>query len=170
MIETDRLILRPHTLADYAPYCAMVEEPVVYRYTGLAPMTREETWNRILARTGHWSALGHGPFAVVDKASGAFIGETGLGRFRRGLGADFDEDDEALWVFTGAAHGKGIAQEAARAALDWYDRTRQSRRSVCIIRPENHSSLRLAHKLGYAPYDERTYKERPIILLERMVG
>jgi RimJ/RimL family protein N-acetyltransferase len=169
VIETARLLLRPHTLADYEAYCAMVEEPAVYRHTGSVPMTREEAWHRILARTGHWSALGHGPFAVLDKTSGAFLGETGLGNFRRGLGADFDGDDEALWVFSEAVHGKGIAQEAARAALAWYDRTRGCRRSVCIIRPENDASLRLAAKLGYHPYDERPYKDRPVVVLERII-
>jgi RimJ/RimL family protein N-acetyltransferase len=169
MIETARLMLRPSTLEDYEPYAAMVAEPEVYRYASAAPMSREDAWHRILSRTGHWAALGYGLFAVIDRQSGAFVGETGLGKFRRGLGPDFDADDEAAWVFTGTVHGKGIAQEAARAALGWYDRTRQQRRSVCIIRPENEASLRLAAKLGYRPYDERTYRDRPILFLERII-
>ena len=148
----------------------MVAEPVVYRHAAAGPMGREEAWYRILRWVGHWSTFGYGLFAVLDKATGTFIGETGLGKFHRGLGADFDEDDEAAWVFTGSVHGKGIAREAAQAALDWYDRTRQCRRSVCIIRPENEASLRLAKRLGYEAYDERAYKERPVVLLERMVG
>lgn len=169
MIETARLLLRPFTIGDYEPYAAMAADPEVYRPAGAAPMSREDAWHRVLSRAGHWAALGYGLFAVVDKQSDAFLGETGLGKFRRGLGPDFDEDDEAAWVFTGAVHGKGMAQEAARAALAWYDHTRQHRLSVCVIRPQNEASLRLAAKLGYQTYDERLYRERPILLLERII-
>lgn len=169
MIETARLLLRPFTIEDHEPYAAMAADPEVYRHAGAAPMSREDAWHRILSRTGHWAALGYGLFAVIDRRTGTFVGETGLGRFRRGLGADFDGDDEAAWVFTGAVHGKGIDGEAARAALDWYDRTRGQRRSVCVIRPQNAASLRLAAKLGYQAYDERPYREGPILLLERII-
>src|SRR3546814_2786705 len=41
------------------------------------PLSPEDAWNRLLRYAGHWTLLGYGIFAVVEKASGRFIGEIG---------------------------------------------------------------------------------------------
>src|SRR3546814_19996070 len=63
------------------------------------PLSPEDAWNRLLRYAGHWTLLGYGIFAVVEKASGRFIGETGIADFHRGLGDDFDQAGEAAYVF-----------------------------------------------------------------------
>jgi hypothetical protein len=40
-------------------------------------------------------------------------------------------------------------------------------RTVCIINPDNLSSLRLAEMLGYKVFDNCTYKGRACAMLER---
>lgn len=167
MIETTRLLLRPYALDDFRPYHAMLQEPAVYRHLD-APMPEQDAWFRILRWAGHWHLLGYGLFAVLDRATGQFVGETGLGAFHRGLGSDFDGDDEAAWVFSGAVHGTGTALEAAQAAHDWYDANRGRDRTVCIIDPDNIASIRLAEKLGYRPYGEAAVKGRPVIKFQRL--
>src|SRR3546814_10368251 len=87
MFETPRLILRPHNLGDFEPYCAMNSDPDVLRFIAAAPLSREDAWNRLLRYAGHWALLGSGLSAVIEKQTGRYVGETGLAAFQRGLGA-----------------------------------------------------------------------------------
>lgn len=167
MIETERLILRPHRLDDFDAVAAMWADPDVVRHIGGTPFTREESWHRLARYAGLWSLLGRGLFAVIERASGRFVGEVGLARFERGLGAWFDTADEAAWVLGAAVHGRGYAAEAMRAALADHDARTGGARAVCIIHPDNDASLRLAAKLGFAAFGEAAYKGAPVILLER---
>lgn len=167
MIETERLVLRPYTLADYDPYTAMCSDPAVVRYMGGQPLSPEDAWNRVLRYAGHWALLGYGIFAVIEKASGRFFGETGIADFHRGLGDGFDQVGEAAWVFCSDIHGRGYASEAAQAAHDWFAERMGNPRTVCLIDPANGASLALARKLGYVAYAEANYKGHTATMLER---
>lgn len=166
-IETERLILRPHGLDDFEQSFALTSDPEVLRYLGVPPPTREEAWHRLLRYAGHWQLLGFGLFVVIDKASGALIGETGLADFHRGLGDRFDPYPEAAWMFAMSAHGRGFATEAAAAVHHWHDAKCGNARTVCIINPDNHASLRTAAKLGYHAFDEAIYRGASVTMLER---
>lgn len=167
MIETDRLSLRPYTLENYAAYLNMCSDPEVVKYIGGQPLSPEDAWNRVLRYAGHWSLLGYGIFAVIEKASGLYIGETGLADFHRGLGLGFDDAGEAAWVFSSHAHGRGYALEAADAAHSWFSEKMGDTRTVCLIDPANGPSLSLAARLNYTPFGEAEYKEHMYVMLER---
>ena len=167
MLETDRLILRPYLLADYMPYLAMWSDMKVVRFLGGRPLSPEDAWHRLMRYAGHWSLLGYGIFAVIEKVSGRYIGETGIADFHRGLGEQFDQAGEAAWAFAAQVQGRGYAFEAAAAAHRWYADNRRSERTVCLVHPDNHSSLRMATRLGYDPFGECSYKGEPMIMLER---
>lgn len=168
MIETDRLLLRQYALTDHPQYVAMCSDPEVMRFVGGKPLPPEDVWNRILRYAGHWQLLGFGIFAVFEKDTGQYIGETGIADFHRGLGPEFDNSREAGWIFTTRVHGRGYAFEAADAVHSWYDASRNSPRTVCIIHPDNAASLRMAAKLGYTPFGETQYKDAPVVMLERI--
>ena len=71
ILETVRLILRPHSLDDFASVAALWSEPLVTRFTsGSQPSTPVESWQRLLRYHGLWPALGFGYFAVTDKKAG----------------------------------------------------------------------------------------------------
>ena len=167
MIETPRLLLRPHVLGDFEASYAISADPEVVRYIGGTPMSREDAWARLLRFAGHWALAGHGIFAVVEKAGGTLLGEVGLADFKRGLGAAFDGTPEGAWVFAAAAQGRGYALEATRAAHDWYDARHGAGRRVCIIDPDNVRSLKLAAALGYRPFGGAIYKNHAVTMLER---
>lgn len=169
MIETPLLILRPHKLADFEPWYAMFSDRELFRFISAPGMSREDGWNRLLRYAGHWSLLGFGMFAVVEKAGGTFIGDVGFADFHRGLGERFDGCPEASWILVRPAHGKGYAAEAVAAAHDWLGRHQAAARTVCLINPANAGSLRLARKLGYAMFDERSYKGAQCMMLERVM-
>jgi len=168
MINTERLILRKHTLDDLDSLFQLASDPAVLQFLHSAPPTREEAWNRLLRYAGHWSLQGFGMFAVIERATNQFIGEVGLADFGRGLGDDFDGAAEAAWVFKGDSHGKGFALEAMTAALDWFDEQALSSRSVCIIDPLNTASIRLAEKLGFSNYGQGHYKGSDVNKYERV--
>jgi RimJ/RimL family protein N-acetyltransferase len=69
LLETDRLIMRPHVRADFDDSFAMWSDPEVTRFIGGQPSTREETWSRLLRYVGHWTMLGFGYWAVRDKVA-----------------------------------------------------------------------------------------------------
>lgn len=164
-IETERLILRPHRAEDFADLAAMWADPDVTRFIGGRPSTPEESWARLLRYGGLWGLLGFGYWAVHERATGRFVGEVGFADFRRGLG--FDGVPEAGWILMPWAQGRGLAGEAVRAALAWTDASGWAR-SVCIIDRDNAPSLRLAAACGYREADRITYKDHPVILLERL--
>lgn len=169
-IETERLLLRPHVVADYDDLRAMLADPEVIRHIAPAPPSDEDVWNRLLRYIGHWSAFGYGIFAVVERETGRCIGGAGFADFRRGIGAGFQASPEAAWVFARQAHGRGIASEATRAMHAWFDAQPFGGRSVCIIDAGNTASRRLAESLGYVATGEVRYRAAPTLAFERMRG
>ncbi|MER0239741.1 GNAT family N-acetyltransferase [Fulvimarina sp. MAC8] len=162
------MVLRAHTIADLPHVHRLGTEPEIFRFTGNdKPSTEEESWRRILFYIGHWTALGFGMFAMIDRQTGSFLGETGIKRFNRGIGQRFDPYPEAAWRLLPFAQGKGYAFEAVTAVHTWFSGRYSQTKTVCMINFENEPSLRLAEKLGYRPYGEADYKEEHLVLLER---
>lgn len=167
MITSDRLLLRPHTPEDLEAILAVTTDAAVNQFIRGMPTTREEAWRRLLQHTGHWSLFGYGMLAVVERATGTVMGELGLGNFHRGLGASFDGSPEAGWLLKGTFHGKGYASEAMSAVFRWFDETRSELRTVCIIDPDNASSIQLATRLGFNPFGASEYRGTTVTMFER---
>lgn len=170
LLTTERLILRGHTADDFPSCAALWGDPQVVRFISAAPSTASESWARLLRYAGHWALLGYGFWAVEERASGRYVGEVGLADFKRDIGPGFDGTPEAGWVLAPWAHGKGYATEAAQAALAWGEQTLGMKRAVCMIDPAHAGSLRVAEKCGFRKFAETTYKETPVVLLERMTS
>lgn len=168
-VETSRLILRPLRDSDFAEYWAMTADPETYRFAERGPMASDEAWTRLLRQAGHWAWLGYGLFAIEEKSSGRFVGETGLADFRRGLDPAFDGCPEASWTIAAAARGRGYALEAAQAAHGWFDAERGGQRTVCLVHADNRASLAIAAALGYRAFAERLYRGYPTVLHERSI-
>jgi RimJ/RimL family protein N-acetyltransferase len=66
IIETERLRLRGHYIADFPDCVAMWSEPEVVRYTIGEPSPPQRTWLRILSYRGHWALLGFGYWAAPE--------------------------------------------------------------------------------------------------------
>ncbi|WP_187969148.1 GNAT family N-acetyltransferase [Aquibium microcysteis] len=169
VVETERLILRPHRPADHEAYARLWADPVTVRFIGGRPFSRSESWGRILRQIGHWRVQGFGFWALEEKASGALVGEAGFHDLRRDVVPAFDGVPEAGWALAPGFHGRGLAREAVEAIHSWGDRHLGTERCVCIIEPENHASLRIARAIGYADPVETTHAGTPILLLTRPV-
>jgi RimJ/RimL family protein N-acetyltransferase len=166
-LDTGRLTLRPHTLADFDECVALWGDPRVTRYIGGRPFTAEEVWARVLRYAGMWTLLGLGYWVVRERATGRFVGEVGLSDFHREITPPLGNDPETGWILAPWAHGRGFATEAVRAALAWGDAHLGAPRTVCMIAPENAASLRVAEKCGFREIIRTTYKGELTIILER---
>lgn len=167
IIETQRLILRAHELKDYEGSVAMWSDPLITRYTIGSPSTDQRTWIRILAHRGHWSLMGFGYWAVADKTTNQYLGDIGFADFKRQIHPSIDGIPELGWALIQKVHGQGFATEALKAAIDWGDQNLESDRTVCIIHPDNHASLKVAAKCGYKEYARTLKDDEPTILFER---
>ena len=152
-LETDRLQLRGLMPEDLDAYAAMYADPEVMRYLEDGrPLDRDAAWRSMALHLGHWLLRGYGQWAVVERATGEFIGRAGLWQ---------PEGWPALevgWVLARPFWGHGYATEAARAAISYAFNQLDAARVISLIRPDNSPSIRLAERLG------ETY-ERTIDLL-----
>lgn len=122
----------------------MLAEPETARFITRKgePLSRREVWSEMAFLIGHWQMLSHGMFVVEERASGAFLGRIGP------LAPLGWPGFEIAWGLNAAARGKGYAQEAARAAIDWSFGTFPLDRIVSIIHPMNVASQRVAERVG----------------------
>lgn len=167
-VETERLRLRGHTVADFEESCLMWGDPEVVRQIRPSPFTREEVWSRLLRHAGMWALAGYGTWVVEEKQSGRFVGEVGFLNYRRELQPAVETTiPEMGWVLARHAQGKGYATEAVRGALAWGDQHFGAGSSFCIITPENTVSIRVASKCGYRERGTVSYKGSSLLLFGR---
>lgn len=143
MLETARLLIRPHDDADFAPLCALMADGVTMNYFP-APMdmARVEGW---LERSNNlWRDRGIGRFAVVEKESGDLVGDGGFFQVDH-AGTRVTE----FGVLIGRRHqGRGYGTEAGRALVDWY--ASRHRDTLWLSTPTQlQPSRRLAEKLSF---------------------
>ena len=159
-LETPRLRLRAHTVADYPAICALWSHPDVARYTLGKPATSEEVWSRLLRYLGSWAFLGYGYWVVEDRLTNAFIGEVGVCNLQRDIDPPLGDVPEIGWVLSPLHQGKGYASEAAQAAIAWVAAPPVSApRIACMIHADNKPSLRVAEKLGFTPSYTTSYRD-----------
>jgi len=170
ILETARLRLRPPRIGDLADSFSMWSSPDVVRHISGKPSNREEAWARLLRNAGHWALVGYGPWAVEKRDTGEYIGEVGFFNLERDLEPGFDGVPEMGWVLSAAAHGRGFATEAVRAALAWADAHFDQRGTACIIAPENAASIRVAEKGGFRQKTTGRYREALTLIFERPRG
>lgn len=118
MLETKRLRLRQWRDEDYPAFARLNGDPVVMRYFPRVLSTQEshEQADRLRALI---EERGWGVWAVELKASGEFVGMTGLNWLAGDSGIPQAPLMEIVWRMLPACWGKGYAPEAARRALQF---------------------------------------------------
>jgi RimJ/RimL family protein N-acetyltransferase len=167
MIETERLILRPHAIADFEAVRRLWADPKVVRFISGAPSTTEESWARLLRYIGHWTVFDVGYFVITCKVDGRYLGECGFMEFRREMTPSLEGSAEVGWVLDPEAWGKGVATEAMTAVIDWYRKKPDAQPLACIIAPDNAASIKVAEKLGFTLDAETLCRERPTLIYRR---
>jgi RimJ/RimL family protein N-acetyltransferase len=169
-LHTSRLTLRAHALADFDAYAAYWAEDSISRWTGSGRVpTRAESWLKFLLFPGHWELMGYGFWAVVEKSSGALIGEVGFVDLKRDYDARLNEVPEIGWVISVPAQGKGYATEAAQECIRWGTRHFGHIRVLAAVNAENTPSIRVAEKCGFSECLRSEFHGRKAVFFERML-
>ncbi len=143
-IETERLILRDWQDADVTPFAEMSADPAVMATLGPI-MSRDETAALIGRLQARRDEHGHTFWAVERRDDGRFIGFCGI---VRGAIDPIAHMPEVGWRLASDVWGKGYAQEAAQASLDWAFANLPDDRIWAITTPGNTRSWRLMERLG----------------------
>lgn len=141
VLTTPRLVLRPPRAADFEPWAAMLADEETARFIG-GVRTRAETWRALLMMAGAWTVQGYGMFSVLERDTGEWIGRVGPWRPVGWPGP------EVGWALVRSRWGRGLAAEAATAAIDWAFDDLGWDEVIHCISPQNLASRRLAGRLG----------------------
>jgi ribosomal-protein-alanine N-acetyltransferase len=164
---TERLLLRRPGLGDGPGYRALLMDPVIgewLRPQPLRPFTPADGDLWLSEDKGHWERFGFGPWAVIERESGDYLGRVGLKWTDIGKSAGI----EVLWAIDPGRHGEGFAAEAAAAALDRAGELELDEVFAMIL-PINSASLRVAEKIGmerageveHAGFDHLLFRSEP---------
>lgn len=167
VVETPRAILRPLRQAEFETYAAIWADPIVTRYIGGRPHSRDEAWGRFLRHAGHWTVMGYGFWGVEDRETGRLVGEVGFHDLKRDIRPSIEGVPEAGWALVPEMHGRGLATEVVGAMLGWIDAALAPARTVCIINEEHALSERVAEKCGFRRFAVTTYRDTPTLVMER---
>jgi RimJ/RimL family protein N-acetyltransferase len=149
VLETGRLVLRPYAEADLDPMAAMFGDPDVTAFTFLGRRDREQTAAILREYTSFLADHGYGMLAILDNASGDYLGEVGL--FVSPIGP------LALrYALSKSAWGRGYAAEASAAVVeDSFGRLRLES-LIAGVKFENKPSLRVMERLGFRYFETVT--------------
>jgi RimJ/RimL family protein N-acetyltransferase len=166
--STEHLDMWRPAARDHAELVNLLADDEVRRNLGNRPTSAVEEFNRLCRNAGSWALFGYGTFMCRARDSDEVLGICGVFHSWRGFGKGLDDTPEIGWIFARKAWGKGLASEAARASLAWFDTAFPGRRVGCMINDTNLPSLAVAAKLGFLRYGEQIDGETTLILLERL--
>jgi RimJ/RimL family protein N-acetyltransferase len=143
ILETERLLLRPHVIGDADALETFLGDPVAMEFYP-APLDRRGVEEWITRNVERYQRDGFGKWAMVVKSTGEVGGSVGCvlqeveGCNEIEVGYNVRRD---LW-------GNGYATEAAQACTDYAFRKLGAERVISMIRPENIRSIHVAEKNG----------------------
>ena len=143
ILQTDRLYLDAWQTSDWIAFRPIATDSEVMRYiTGGVPWTDGQIQQFVARQVALYSERGFCRWKLTEKSVGTMIGFCGVGFWR-----DHPEPEIGWWL--ARSHwGRGLATEAARAALrDAFERAGLNR-NISVAMPENTSSIRIMEKLG----------------------
>jgi RimJ/RimL family protein N-acetyltransferase len=170
ILRTARLMLTPVGGADLADLRAIKSDPRVFAVMLGGVRTQEQTAEELAEDVIGWGANGFGIWAIreVSRVSlphergpgAAFVGITGLEQRRDGRGVALRF---ALWP---EAQGRGLAREAAGAALRFGHEQANLRRIIAVARENNHASRVVLGGIGMTVCGHFVQQGWPMVLYE----
>ena len=150
-LETERLIMRDILETDVDGMFELDSDPLVHKYLGNKPIkTKDQAVNIIQFIHNQYKELGIGRFATIEKASGDFIGWSGLK-----LNSDKKETLNGKTHFYDIGYryiprfwGKGYAIESSIVTLE-YGFNKLNIETICgAAEIENIASNKVLQKIG----------------------
>lgn len=167
LLRTERLELWMPRPSDLAGLVELMSAEATRRFLGPATADRRNQYDRLMRNGGSWHFYGYGNLIVRLAGKPRIVGTCGVFHTLRGI-EGMDDMPEGGWIVHHDHWGKGIAQEAMRAALAWFDARHGPRRVVCMIEDGNAASDRVAHALGFRPFGRQVFEGAMMTLYDRL--
>lgn len=146
-IQTSRLTLRPHRMADADAWYGIQSDPEVLRFLPWPERTREQSLAHLRRRTMSTVLARRDDFlALAVEHDGTLIGDVSM---HLRVVPPAHREVEAGWLLGSAHSGHGYAVEAAAALLAFAFTGLRAATASAIIDERNVKSLALAHRLGF---------------------
>jgi len=159
-VATARLLMREWRDSDREPYAALNADPEVMRFIGDGtPLSRAQSDELLTRIAGHWRSRGFGLWCVAERAAP----ETCLGFAGLAVPSFLPEVMPAVevgWRLARGAWGRGLATEAAGAALVEAFGPLGLASVLSIIAEGNARSVRVADRLGMRRGADRLHPTR----------
>ena len=150
-VETRRLLLQPWRREDGEHLQHLLSDPDV---RGGRNMPRERIARLADHSLQQWRVNGFGPWAAIDKATGAWIGQIGLDELEDWPGPDRIEVGFELHR---AWWGRGLATEGAAAALAFGFAHHGLERIISVTAAAHTAARRVMEKAGLTYQGTRTW-------------
>ena len=162
-LRTARLVLTPIGGADLADLQAIKADPRVFAVMLGGVRGPADTAADLAEYVVAWGADGFGIWAIREAHGGKFVGITGLERRPdgRGIALRF-----ALWP---EAQGRGLAREAAGAALRFGHERAGLPRIIAVARAGNFASRMVLGSIGMHECARFMQNDWPMVLYESIV-
>jgi RimJ/RimL family protein N-acetyltransferase len=165
VIRTERLLLRPHRMADADTWYAWQSDPAVIEHLSWPMRSRAESWIHLMHRTRHTRLEQLNDFLALGiEYEGRLVGDVSL--HLRSLEPE-TRRLEIGWLVGPEWQGRGFAREAAEGMLGLaFDRMHAA--SVeAVMTKGNRASLLLATRLGFEEVGERDGERLTVLTSER---
>ena len=159
-VETERLLLQPVEETDLPELERLFSDPAVVGGRHF-PLERVAAIAQDSAR--QWRINGFGPWSAIDKATGEWIGRVGLDELD-----DWPEGDDKIEVgceLRRAFWSRGLATEAARAALRFGFEEHRLRRIISVTAATHIAARRVMEKAGLTYQGTRFWKSPDVAVV-----
>ena len=164
ILRTARLVLTPVNGFDLPDLRAIKADPRVFAIMLGGIRTPVQTADELAEDIRFWGAHGYGLWAIRDAETGQFQGITGFADRPDGRGVALRF---ALWP---ESRGRGLAREAASAALQFGHERAGLARIVAVAREDNFASRTVLGSIGMHEAERFTQNGHPMVLYESLRG
>lgn len=143
-IDTERLVVRQFESSDVDALHAVCSDPEVVRFVDVGePLSRDQCELWIERSLANYESRGYGAAAVIERATGAFIGYAGI------VYAPDRTEPEIIYAFEKAAWGRGLASELVPSLVRFGLVDCGLPLLLATIAGENTPSRRVVEKCGF---------------------
>lgn len=160
LFETERLLVRQLSRDDLPALTVILSDPAVMKFSVRGVCDEAATAEFIDWCLGCYTSHGFGPWALIEKSSGEFVGFCGVGPEQiAGI-----EEVNLGYRLAQRFWNQGFATEAVIGTLDHAFSRLGCHSVVVIIEPEHKASVRVCEKAGFVHFENTEFHGRSVRL------
>lgn len=159
LIETDRLVLRPHLMDDLDALYHLTSHPDVYRFDPGYQRSLEQTRDNLIFRIGEYRRHGLGRMAVIERASGELVGYAGLQLCLYDQPGASVPTIELFYGLRRDRWGRGYVTESGHALIDHGFRELRLPKIISTADKRNKASIDVMRRVGMVIHDDALHPD-----------